>query len=264
MLGVERRNKILEKLKEQGSATVVELSELFNVSLETIRRDLQLMDKEKRLEKTYGGAYLIGGVHVDIPVFIREVSYLKGKEQIGEICADLIENGDTIILDSSTTSLHIAESIKEKKNIIVVTNAIKIALKLAGVKGIKVISTGGTLRSNSLSFVGHTASNTLSKFFADKAFVSCAGVDINNGITDSSEREAEIRAKMFEQAKRKILIADYTKFDHTSFAHIANLEKIDCIVTNKPLREEWEKEFLLRNISYLFSQENVEDTNNKK
>jgi DeoR/GlpR family transcriptional regulator of sugar metabolism len=255
MLGVDRRKKISEMLKEQGSVTVSELSELFNVNMETVRRDLHKMEKDKQLVRTYGGAYIIGNVHADIPIFIREVTYLEGKDQIGKICAGLIENGDTIILDSSTTSLHIAEHIKDRKNIIVLTNAIKIALKLADAKGIKVISTGGTLRPSSLSYVGYVAVNALNGFFADKAFVSCTGVDLNNGLTDSSEQEAEIRMKMLKQAKKKILIADNTKFGNTSFAQIAKLDTIDCVVTDKPLSKEWEKEFIQKNIPYFFDKE---------
>lgn len=257
MLGIDRRKKIAELLTENGSVTVVELSELFEVNAETVRRDLQKMEKDKQLVRTYGGAYVIGSVHADIPVFIREVTYREGKEQIGKLCADMIHNGDTIILDSSTTSLHIAENIKGRQKVVVLTNAVKVALKLADAKGIKVISTGGTLRGSSLSFVGQVAVNSLNGFYADKAFVSCTGVDLENGITDSSEEEAVVRIKMLERAKQKILIADNTKFGHTAFVQIAKLDMIDCVVTDQPLADEWETEFALKKIPHYCDQGSI-------
>lgn len=252
MLAVERRTKILEMLRQQGIVTVLELSKLFEVSEETIRRDLQKMETTEGVARTYGGAYITKAVHSDIPIRIREGFYLEGKETIAALADDLIEEGDTIILDSSTTCLHIAERLKARRNLVVITNAVKIVIALAESEGIKVICAGGTLRQSQLSFVGPAAIKSLGSYYADKAFVSCTGVDLQNGLTDSDEQEAEIRKKMLEQAKRKILVVDYTKFGKTSFSVIAPVDVADSLVTDREPPEEWRHELGIKKIKCVY------------
>ncbi len=219
---------------------MTELSSLLNVTKETIRRDLEEMDEKGLLTRTHGGAYL-ARVGTDIPVFSREITYLKGKELIGEKCFNLVDDGDTIFLDSSTTCLKIAETIKTKHNLTVLTNSIKIELSLANSKDIKIISTGGILRTSSLSHVGHTVEKTLSEFYADKAFVSCSGVHLVNGITDSNDYEAEVRKTMLQHSNQKILVADITKFGKTAFKQICNLNEINVVIIDK--KEELDPKF---------------------
>ncbi|WP_090442655.1 DeoR/GlpR family DNA-binding transcription regulator [Natronincola peptidivorans] len=252
MLAIERRQQILERLYEKKSVTVSELSKKYDVSEETIRRDLQKLEEEGIANRTYGGAYLNGGVHYDLPIEIRETAYVKAKELIGVKCASLINSGDTIILDSSTTSLHIAEHIKRKSNITVITNAIKVASKLAECENIKVLSTGGILRANALSYVGHIAERMLKDFYVDKAFVSCGGIHLERGILDSNELEAEIRKVMLKQAQKKVLIADNTKFDKTSFIKITDFDEIDMVITDKKLSDDWKAKFDKVAIEYCY------------
>ncbi len=240
MLAVERRQAIFEILKEHGSVTVVDLSQQFEVSDETIRRDLTKMESSGLLQKTYGGAFLNAGMHYEIPVDMRVNTYVEGKNVIGALCAQLIHNGDTIFLDASTTAVHIAENILEKKNLIVITNALKVAEALARGRGNKVICTGGTLRPSSLTTVGKTAETAVTNYFADKAFICCDGVHRVHGVTDANEREAEIRKQMIRQAESSILVVDATKFDKTSFVHMAEFSEFDVLVTDKPLSEEWQ------------------------
>jgi len=252
MLGVERRKRILELLQSQGIVTVSALSGSFEVSEETIRRDLQKMESLSGIARTYGGAFIAKAVHSDIPISIRENIYLEGKTAIAALCEDLVSEGETVILDSSTTSLHVAERLKNKRNIVVITNAIKIVIKLAGVEGIKVICTGGTLRHSQMSFVGPAAERVLSEYYADKAFVSCVGVDPGRGITDSDEHEAEIRKLMLRQAEKKILLADNTKLGKNSFCFIAPIEGLDWLVTDKEPDAQWLKELEMKRITCLF------------
>ncbi len=239
MLAVERRKKILELLRQQGIVTVMDLSSQFEVSEETIRRDLQKMENSNGIARTYGGAYITKAVHGDIPIRIREGMCLEGKETISSIADDLILDGETVILDSSTTALHIAERLKSGRHVVVITNAIKVAITLAESDGVKVVCVGGTLRGSQLSFVGPAAEKSLGGYYADKAFVSCTGVDIANGVTDSDEQEAEIRKRMLEQAQKKYLIADNTKLGKTSFSLISHIDAIDGLITDKKPSEEW-------------------------
>jgi DeoR/GlpR family transcriptional regulator of sugar metabolism len=252
MLAVERRKRILELLQKQGVVTVSELSGAFEVSEETIRRDLQKMDSSSGVARTYGGAFIARAVHSDIPISVRENAYLEGKTAIATLCEDLVSEGDTVILDSSTTSLHVAERLKQKRNIVVITNALKIALNLAGAEGVKVICVGGTLRHSQMSFVGPAAERGLSEYYADKAFVSCVGVDLVKGITDTDEHEAEIRKLMLRQAEKKILLADNTKLGKTFFSFIAPMEGLDCLVTDKEPDAQWLKELEVKRITCLY------------
>lgn len=190
------------------------------------------MDEEGLLTRTHGGAYLTR-VGTDIPVVFREITYLKGKEIIGGKCSNLIDDGDTIFLDSSTTCLKIAENIRNKHNLTVLTNSIKIELALVNLENIKMISTGGILRPSSLSHIGHAVEKTLSEFYADKSFVSCSGVHSTNGITDANDYEAEVRKTMLKHSSTKILVADITKFGKTAFKRICGLDEINMVVTDK-------------------------------
>ncbi|MBE3554849.1 MAG: DeoR/GlpR transcriptional regulator [Thermicanus sp.] len=265
MLAVERRRKIIELLLMHGNVIVTDLSKRFNVTEETVRRDLEKLEKEGQLIRTHGGAYLSEYVTKEYPVSLREQAFVEGKERIGSICAEMVLNGETIMLDSSTTSLYIARFLKKsKKKVTVITNALKVEIELSDQENIKLVSTGGTLRTRSLSYVGYAATNSLSSYYADKAFVSCTGVHQKKGIMDSNEFEAEIRKMMMLHSEQKILVADYTKFGKTAFSLIADLNQIDIVVTDKVLGNEWMAEFEQRGIQYLVSNKKEEEENEDK
>lgn len=258
MLAIERRENILEQLMQQGIVTISDLSAQFQVSEETIRRDLQKIENTNDISRVYGGAYVTKSVHNNIPVTIREGMYLEGKEIIAKLVSDLINDGETIFLDSSTTAIHIAEKLKKKQHLIVITNGIKVATTLADYDKIKVICIGGTLRTSQLSFVGPSSIKTLTSYYADKAFVSCTSVDITKGITDSNEQEAAVRQKMFEQSQHKYLIADNTKIGKTSFSLILPVDQIEYLVTDKDIGKERKDAFEQKNIKIIYPKENKE------
>ncbi|SIQ14941.1 transcriptional regulator, DeoR family [Alkalispirochaeta americana] len=251
MLAVERRQEIFELLQSFGSVTVSDLALRFSVSEETIRRDLSRMERKGLLQKTYGGAFLNTGMHREIPVTVRQHAAVEGKSVIGSLAAQLINNGDTIFLDASTTAVHIAENILEKTNLVVITNALPVAETLARAEQIKVICAGGTLRPKALSLVGKTAEGSIASFFADKAFICCDGVHLHHGVTDSNEQEAEVRKQMMRQALSSILVCDATKFDRTSFAKLAELEAFDAVITDQERSPEWVDRFIQSEVEYI-------------
>ena len=251
MLAIERRKKLYEYLHENGSASVIELKALFDVGEETIRRDLTKMEEEGILHRTYGGAFIDEGMHLVLPDKVRESVNVGEKTLIGNLCADMIHSGDTIFLDGSTTCQYIAKAILAKKNLIVITNAMKIASNLSEAPNIKVIFIGGTMRHNTLTFVGHTSKKLIREYFADKAFICCDGIHQNNGITDANEQEAEIRTSMLIQAEERILVADGTKFDRTSFKKIGEISDLDYLVTDKVLSKTWIKKFDKNNVKVI-------------
>jgi DeoR/GlpR family transcriptional regulator of sugar metabolism len=239
MLAVERQTRLLELLHKQGLVTVAELAPAYHVSEETIRRDLQHLEaRELGISRTYGGAYLTRTVTTDVPVNVRENIARERKEAIAAICDELVKDGDTLMLDSSTTALQVATHLKRRKDLTIITNSLSICERLAGSE-VKVICAGGTLRHSQFSFVGPATGEALSRFWADKAIVSCVGVGMDAGLTDSDEREAEVRRLMLARARQRILIADYTKLDKTFFSLIAPLDGVDSLVTDQEPNPRW-------------------------
>jgi DeoR/GlpR family transcriptional regulator of sugar metabolism len=253
MLAVNRRQSIFDLLQERGSVTVVELSRRFEVSEETIRRDLPKMEASGLLSKTYGGAFINAGMHLEVPVAMREHTRVEAKSRIAAICANLVHNGDTIFLDGSSTSVRIAESILDKKNLIVLTNAIRVAETLSRSTSMKVILTGGTLRPTTLTMVGKAAENAVLNYFADKAFICCDGVHRQHGITDANEKEAVVRQAMMRRAESSILVADASKFNKTSFVHLADFAEFAVVVTDEALDEDWQQVMIEHDVEYRYT-----------
>ncbi len=251
MLAIERKNEILATLQKEQRVLVAELSQKYNVTEETIRRDLEKLEKEGFVKKTYGGAVLNNNTNVDLPLRIRQKTNKKEKQIIAKLVSELVEEGETIMLDSSSTSLMAAKNLKQMKKLTVITNSVEVLIELSGNKGINVISTGGMLRDASLSLVGKTAERTLMNFNVDKAIISCKGVDLEKGITESNENEAEIKNVMRSCAKTTILAIDNSKFDNVSFIKVPDLKKNDILVTDKILLDKWNQYFEDRNIQII-------------
>ena len=249
MLAIERRNEIMSLLEQNQSVLVAELSKLFNVTEETIRRDLDKLEKDGFAEKTYGGALLKQTINMDMPFRVRERANKEGKHIIAQKAAALVEDGDTIMLDSSSTVLGIARQLKNRKHVTVITNSIEVLIELAAAKDLTVISTGGTLRGHSLSLVGRNAERALRNFNVDKAFISCKGIDLEKGITESNEPEVEIKRAMRAAAQKTYIAVDSTKFDKVSFVKLADLRDINGVITEHPPSETWQDTFQKNNIS---------------
>ncbi len=243
MLAIERRNKILAMLQRDSRVVVSDLSESFNVTEETIRRDLEKLEKEGFAKKTYGGAIINESLNVDLPYTVRKKANVSNKQYIAEIISSMIEDGDHIMMDASSTAVYVAKHLKTKKNITIITNSIEILLELSEVTGWKVLSTGGTLREGSLSLVGYQAEKMLTNYHVDKAIISCKGIDLDKGITDSNEMDAQIKKLMFESANTRILAADNSKFNKISFTKIGDLEDIDIMITDTEPDDKWKQVF---------------------
>lgn len=252
MLAIERKRKIISLLEEQNSVLVPELSKIFNITEETVRRDLEKLESEGLLKRTHGGAVINDSITTDLPLKIREVTNIEGKRNIGIKVGEYIKDGDTIMLDSSSTALQIAERIKDKRKITVITNSVKVVSELAGAKDCNVISTGGNLRGNAMSFVGHLAENTIKNFNVDVAIICCKGVDMEKGITESNEMEAEIKKAMISAADKTFMVVDYTKFNKVSFVKMLKLEQVDKIFTDRKLSEDWEQLLSNKNIELIY------------
>lgn len=243
MLAIERRNAILEKLQEERRVVVSELSILYEVSEETIRRDLDKLENEGYAIKSYGGAVLNENANLDLPLNIRKNRNVVGKQKIADKVSEMVDDGERLFLDASSTAVAVAKAIKGKKDLTVITNSLEIAIELLDEPGCKVISTGGDAISSSYALVGHITDKAISSYYVDKAIISSKGFDLDAGFTDSDERHAQNKMSMLAGAKVKILAVDSSKFNRISFAKIGDLKDITVVVTDKKPEEEWFKKF---------------------
>lgn len=239
MFVVERRSRILSLLNDKKSILVQELADAFSVTEETIRRDLKVLEGQGLLVRTHGGAVVADDSKAEAPLEIRQGINIPGKDAIGREAARLVKDGDTLILDASTSSLFLARHIKDKKGLTVITNAEKVVFELSGCADMTVISTGGILRPKSLSYIGRAAESSLSAYYADMAFLSCKGFSVDRGFTDSNEQESDMRKLMMKSSKKVIFLCDSTKFDRAGYVTTARLEDVDMLITDAPLPGEW-------------------------
>ncbi len=243
MLAAERYGKILEILQSERKVEVADLAERFDCSQETIRRDLDKMDRDGIAIKGYGGAVLNETDGSDSPFHVRAMKNPDKKRHIADIVKNLINDGDHIFIDPSTTCVAIAKAIKNKQRLSVVTNSIEILENLSDVSDWEIISSGGHLKENYLALVGQGAASTFENYNADKAIVSCKALDITKGATDSNELFSQVKRSMLKNAAVKILAVDSTKFGEGSFAKICELSEFDMIITDSDPGEEW-REYL--------------------
>lgn len=239
MLAIERRSEILTKLQQDGNVLVNDLSKFYHVTEETIRRDLEKLEVDGIVKKTYGGAVLAENLNIDLPYNVRKQTNVQSKESIASTIAELIQDGDHIMLDASSTAVYVIKHIKKLNNITLITNSIEILLEVADVSGWKVFSTGGCMKEGALALVGHQAEEMIDHFYVDKAVISCKGIDKKLGITDSNESDVEIKKHMVKSAKQVILAVDSSKFDKSSFVRMGSFEQIDIVVTDIEPSVEW-------------------------
>ena len=252
MLAIERKNEILDKLRAEQRVLVSDLAEYYNVTEETIRRDLDKLEKEGYATKTYGGAILGNSTKTDLSYTIRNKTNVEAKNQIAALASRLIEDGDHLMLDDSSTSLYLAKKLKEKKNLTVITNSVELVVELNGIDGWTIILTGGRLKPDSLALVGDQTQQMLRHYHVDTAVMSCKGIDLEAGVKDSSEFHAQTKQSMLRCAKKKILILDSSKIDKVSFIDIAPLDAFDIVVTNTAPSKPWLDFFADHNVECLY------------
>lgn len=255
MLAVERRKKISQIINENESVLVTELSKLFEVTEETIRRDLEKLEKMGVLVRTYGGATLVENNVSEVPIDKRQVINSTVKDVIAREASKLVKEGETIFLDASTSAIFLAKHIKDIKDITVITNSHKVVLELMDSESIKVVCVGGLLRKNNMSFVGKTTENTiLDNYFASKVFTSCQGVTLNRGFTDQNEQEAEVKKAMIKCSDNVVLLCDHSKLGNLTYTKLAELEEIDFFITDSKLDDEWQQVFQDKDIEVIIAE----------
>jgi len=228
-----RRKHIQDILARDGKVRVSVLSNQLGASEVTIRNDLTELEKNGSLKRITGGAVLTTRNYYNMDFMQRKQEHAAEKQQIAKVAASLIKDGDTLMINSGTTSFFTAVELKNLKNLNIVTNSISIAVELEHHPTFHIILLGGEINSQYSFSYGIDAITQLQKYKADKLILSVDGVSVKGGITTYHAAETEVNKIMIERARETIIVADFTKVGHDSFSYIADLENINCFVTNE-------------------------------
>ena len=233
LLVAERRHRILEILRDQGRVMVDDLAGRFATSQVTIRTDLATLEAAGALERTHGGA-LLRRDDDDQPITVKQTRHHAEKVRIAQVAAALIRDGETIILDSGTTTAEIAKQLRrlEVQSINVITNALNIAMLLADVPSVRLIMPGGILRPESNSLSGHMAEAALATLQADRLFLGADGLDPERGVMTPHLPEAHLNAQMIAISRQVIVVADSSKLLRRNISLIARVEQLHMLITN--------------------------------
>ena len=240
MIAIERRNTIKKILFKRGSVKVSDLVKQFNVSEETIRRDLNQLEKEGLVEKNYGGAILrntLVTTEFNLPIRQRQQHHSKEKELIGIRAAELVEPEQTLILDAGSTVWHLARNLARVDNLMIITNAMNIAEECIINKTASIYLLGGKLRRNSLSLVGPQAELELQNYSADYVFLGASAVS-RKGFMSTDLYEAQMKKAMVATGKKVVVLADHSKFDKSGLTSFCDFKDINILITSDGVEQE--------------------------
>lgn len=239
---IQRKDKILKLLAENGMMKAGEFAEKFQVSMETIRRDLNELEDAKMIRRVHGGAVLYTEYGVEPDYTYRTIANYNDKLRIAHKAADMVKDGDSIIIDIGTTTLEFAKFLKEKKNLTVFTNSLKIAMELMSEKEISVILMGGKVRLGEGTTSGYWAEQMMKEFHVDKLFLGVGAIMPEYGVMDYHMEESNLRRLCVKCAKQVFALADFSKFGIKALNQVCKPEELDYIITDdktdkKMLRE---------------------------
>jgi DeoR family fructose operon transcriptional repressor len=232
----ERKHQILAALQRTPAIRAVDLGRALGSSVASIRRDLADLERSGLLKRTHGGAVSNGLATFEPSLAQKEDQYQVEKAAIAALAASLVEPGDTIFLDSGSTTRQIARELRHQRNITVVTNALNVASELAS-SDLEIILTGGHLRRGVLSQVGPIAEQAIAGLHVDKLFLAANGVDLAKGVTTPNIVEARTKRAMVDNASEVILVVDHSKFGRVTFGRVCGFERVHTIITDDHLSE---------------------------
>lgn len=255
----ERKSLILDELENNGRVKVVSLAQKFDVSKETIRRDLSILESEGKLKRIYSGAIKVNFEGGEPPFLNRQVINEQEKKAIGLTAAKLVESNSSIFLGSGTTVIELAKVMKGQKNLTILTNSIPVmnVLLESITKNLitgKIILLGGEIDSKQNSTGGLLCLEMLERFSVDKAFISVGGISLTKGLSDYDMDETKITHLSMQAAKQTIVLADHSKIAVDAFVKIASLDEVDTIVSNKKAPQTWKEKMEDYEIDWITSE----------
>lgn len=238
-----RRQKILEWIQEEGSVRVRALADAFQVSDVTIRQDLERLEAEGHIAREHGGAYLKSAQQQVRAMALHHLVHMEQKRRIGRAAAELVNDGETIILDSGSTTTEVAANLTERQQLTVITNGLNIALMLGALPSCDVHMPGGHFKSPTLSVSGDRSAEYFSGLFAQKLFLATAAVSIDAGLTYPALADISVKRAMIASAEHVYLVADSSKIAQRAFMSLGGIELIRTLVTDSGIRDEDRKAF---------------------
>lgn len=232
LLCSNRRQQMLCFIQDREQATIAELSNLFNVSEATVRRDLDKLQVEGMVRREHGGAVAVKRAPPEPPIVQRAMENAEEKRRIGQAAAELVHDGEVIFLGAGTTTLEVARNLGGKKNLTVITNALTIANELATQPDIAILLAGGLLRHSELSTVGFIVVDTLRGLHADKVFRGIRAIDVKAGLSTDYLWDTMIDRAIMRLSPEMILVVDHTKFGRVCTGLLAPITSVSKIVTD--------------------------------
>ena len=229
----ERQEQIIALLEQEGRVSVADLSKRFGVSQATIRTDLDALAAQGLLVRTHGGAIAADRTDLELSFDVRRRLRSTQKQRIGVAAAALVEDGEAIAFDASTTALAVATQIKGRHELTVITNGIFIALALLDAQSTTVLMPGGFLRRDSVSLVGAEGNDLIKKFNIQKGFFGAKGLTLEEGLTDVDNAEVAIKRDLVTHAKQVIAVVDSSKWGRVGFVSFASIDQVDCVITDE-------------------------------
>ncbi len=236
MIGARRRQDIQRLVEHSGYAEARQLASRLGVDVSTIRRDLEALARQGLVQRTHGGALPVPGSEaIDLPYALRRNVRLAEKRAIAAYAASLVADGDSLVLDSGSTTYALAEAIAQRRGLTVATNDLRIAHHLAVVGGIRLLVTGGQLLDTVFTLVGPGALLSLGALQVDWAFLGADAVDPDAGVTNRNTVEVSLKLAMLDAAARRVLLADSEKFGRRALATVVPVSAFDHVVTDDEL-----------------------------
>ncbi|MFC0194402.1 transcriptional repressor AgaR [Aureimonas pseudogalii] len=232
---LERRDAVVAVLARQGQTRVEDLADRFGVSTVTIRSDLNVLERSGHVVRRHGQALLSNLAAAELAFNERRKLNMEAKARIGVEAARRVKDGDTILLDAGTTTHQIALNLKDRRELVVMTNGLDIAMELSHCPGIDIILLGGHLRKSALSLSGSQAERSLREYRFDTLFLGVDGFDSQIGITTFNEREASLNRIMCEVARQIVAVTDSSKFERGGHHLVCELRRLDVLVTDAGL-----------------------------
>lgn len=231
----QRRREIVKQLQRDGYVEAKKLSNELGVDTSTIRRDLDVLVRSGQAERTHGGAKPIGGAGLDVPYAVKEYEYRRQKVAIARHAASRVREGDSVILDSGSTTFQVAVALRYIPDLTFITNDLRIATLLATVPDVRLFLAGGELLNSVYTLIGPRATDFFSDFSATWAFLGADAVDPTAGITNTNTVEVPVKRAMLEAATTSVVVADSSKFGTRTLARVAGLDEVDHFVTDSEL-----------------------------
>jgi len=228
----ERRQAILTLIADHGRVSVPDLSAQFDVSEVTIRADLQALAERGLLVRTYGGAISTTYGLQELSLLQRRQQHISEKQRIGAAGAALVADGEAVFLDSSSTALVVAQQLKQRRDLTIITNSLVIAQEMLGLPNIAVVMPGGSLHHDTVSLIDPAGLTFLEKYHIQKGFFGTYGLSLDAGLTDGSAPESEIKRPLVEMCHTVIVVLDASKWGRVGVTSYASLEDVNTIITD--------------------------------